>query len=69
MLVCHCKRVSDREIRATIEDGARCADSVGRACGAGTGCGGCRPAIDELIESETKPSLPLLTTAALLGSG
>ena len=69
MIVCHCKRVTDREVKAAIQDGARCADSVGRACGAGTGCGGCRSSIDELIEHEDEPSLALLTTAALVGTG
>ena len=69
MLVCHCKRVRDREIRAAIERGARTRRDVGKACGAGTGCGGCSPAIDELLEdgAETKLSLPLLTVAALVG--
>jgi bacterioferritin-associated ferredoxin len=70
MLVCHCKRVRDREIRAAIENGARTRRDVAKACGAGTGCGGCRPVIDELLESETceaRRSLPLLTVAALVG--
>ena len=53
MLVCHCKRVSDRTIRACAEDGARNHLDVGDACGAGTCCGGCRPAIDEIV-AETR---------------
>jgi bacterioferritin-associated ferredoxin len=53
MLVCHCKRVSDRVIRAAIGTGASCRDSIGRACGAGTGCGGCHPRLDAILASET----------------
>lgn len=54
MLVCHCKRVSDRVIKAAITGGATCRGSVARACGAGTGCGGCLPAVDRLLENETR---------------
>lgn len=67
MLICHCKRVSDRDIRTAIREGARNAESVGEACGAGTCCGGCRPAIDELIEERKRPSLPMLTAAIVGG--
>ncbi len=52
MLVCHCKRVSSRIIRECVQAGARDAASVSRACGAGTGCGGCRPLVHELVERE-----------------
>lgn len=52
MLVCHCRRVNDRAIRDAARDGARTFEEVGDACGAGTGCGGCKPAIAELIVSE-----------------
>lgn len=52
VLVCHCRRVNDRTIRAVARAGARSCDDVGAACGAGTGCGGCRPAIEGLIVSE-----------------
>ena len=49
MLVCHCHRICDRTIRASIREGARSIDEVGDACRAGTGCGGCRPAIAGLL--------------------
>ncbi|MCA9606275.1 MAG: (2Fe-2S)-binding protein [Myxococcales bacterium] len=52
MLVCHCHRVNDRTIRDACRSGARTTDEVGEACGAGTGCGGCKPAIEGLIVSE-----------------
>jgi bacterioferritin-associated ferredoxin len=52
LLVCHCHRVCDREIRECIESGARSVDDIGRACGAGTGCGGCQPTIGALLVGE-----------------
>ncbi|MEM1414621.1 MAG: (2Fe-2S)-binding protein [Myxococcota bacterium] len=52
MLVCHCKKVHCRTVRSAVRDGADCVDSVGRACGAGTGCGGCRPLVSALIDQE-----------------
>ena len=52
MFVCICARVRDCEIRAAIQSGARDEESVGDACGAGTGCGTCRHRIEELIEAE-----------------
>lgn len=49
MLVCHCHRICDRRIRESIREGAVSVDDVGASCGAGTGCGGCRPAIARLL--------------------
>src|SRR6185436_16486676 len=45
LLVCHCHRVCDRVIRECVDGGARSLDDIGRACGAGTACGGCQPTI------------------------
>ena len=65
MLVCHCRRVCDRTIRTAVQEGARTTCEVGRTCGAGTGCGGCRPLIVEILEEETRETLhlPLLKSA------
>jgi bacterioferritin-associated ferredoxin len=52
VIVCHCKGVSDRTIRRAVRAGAVCGLDVGLACAAGTGCGGCREAIDEIVASE-----------------
>jgi len=52
MIVCHCKRVSDTTIRAAVQQGARSHRDIGRACGAGTGCGGCRPLVVQLAKRE-----------------
>ena len=68
MLICHCKRVSDRVIRAAVREGAGCHETVGSVCGTGTGCGGCVPMVQRLIreESSERPSLhslPVLSIA------
>ncbi len=61
MLVCHCHRICDRTIRASIREGARSIDDVGAACHAGTGCGGCRPAIAGLLREQDEPARRALT--------
>jgi len=52
MIVCHCFRVSDREIRSCVREGACSVSDVGQACDAGQGCGGCRPEIASILERE-----------------
>jgi bacterioferritin-associated ferredoxin len=48
MIVCHCRALSDRAIRAAIEAGAD-EDDLAQQCGAGGKCGGCRPALRRLL--------------------
>ena len=52
VIVCHCKAVTDHAVRDAVRDGARSCRQIARACEAGRSCGGCRPAIREIIESE-----------------
>jgi bacterioferritin-associated ferredoxin len=52
MLVCHCKALSEHEIRRLIRQGVRSLREIVRGCGAGAHCGGCRPLIAEILESE-----------------
>jgi bacterioferritin-associated ferredoxin len=52
VIVCHCYGVSDRAIRRAARSGAVTTDLVARACGAGTGCGGCRGTVHEILASE-----------------
>jgi NAD(P)H-nitrite reductase large subunit len=70
VIVCHCRRVSDRAIRAAVRGGARSCQEVDRACEAGRGCGGCQPLIRRLIKRESKarhaPAL-LSSLLAMLG--
>ncbi len=51
MLICHCRRVTDRGVCAAIDAGARDAAAVASKCGAGEGCGGCLPALQALLAS------------------
>jgi bacterioferritin-associated ferredoxin len=49
VLICHCKAVNDRTLNAAIAAGARAPEDLARMCGAGTRCGGCLPALEELL--------------------
>lgn len=50
MIVCLCHAVSDRQIQRCVAGGAGSPGAVSRACGAGTGCGGCVPTVRALID-------------------
>jgi bacterioferritin-associated ferredoxin len=50
MIVCICRRVSDKTIRAAIQDGAQSVQEIALATRAGTGCGCCQPYIAEMIQ-------------------
>ena len=52
MIVCQCRGITDRTIRKAVRDGACNRNDVFRACKAGKICGGCVPAINEIIEAE-----------------
>ena len=54
MVVCHCRAVTDRAICAAIREGAGDVGALADCCGAGTGCGGCWPALERLL-AEAKP--------------
>jgi bacterioferritin-associated ferredoxin len=66
MIVCHCFCVSDREIRSCVREGARGLSDIGRACGAGTGCGGCRPEIASIAETESAAQQPAMMSLKAL---
>lgn len=51
MLVCHCRGITDRQIRGAIKDGATSTREVGRATGAGMRCGGCRANVEQVVNS------------------
>jgi bacterioferritin-associated ferredoxin len=51
VIVCIWARVRESEIREVVRAGAKTEDSVGDACGAGTGCGTCLDRIAEILES------------------
>lgn len=50
MLICHCRAVNDATIRHAIHDGAREPTDLSLACGAGSRCGGCLPALRQLLD-------------------
>ena len=50
MWVCHCKGVTDGQIRSAICAGARTPVEIGMHCRAGTGCGGCMPEVCRLLD-------------------
>ncbi len=56
MIVCHCRGVTDREIRSAIREGACTRRQVGRACSASVTCGGCGPVVDAILDSELAAS-------------
>lgn len=47
--LCHCMRVTEREVKLAIRAGASTVDEVGERCEAGTGCGSCRGGIEVLL--------------------
>ncbi len=50
MILCHCRAVSDREVRSAVDCGARDLDDVARACGAGGDCGSCQVSIEAVLD-------------------
>lgn len=60
VIVCHCRVVSDRDVRIVAERGARTTGEACRATGAGSGCGTCvfsvKAILDEHVARER--SLP-----------
>ncbi|MCX7284056.1 MAG: molybdopterin-dependent oxidoreductase [Novosphingobium sp.] len=48
-VICVCHGVGAKQILAVVEQGAGSVGAVGKACGAGTNCGSCRPAIARML--------------------
>jgi bacterioferritin-associated ferredoxin len=55
MIVCVCRRVSDRAVDAAIDAGARDVDAIARSTGAGSDCGCCREELAARAEQRTSP--------------
>jgi bacterioferritin-associated ferredoxin len=67
MIVCLCANVSERQLAETIAAGASTVKEVGRRCGAGTGCGACKPLIRECLSrcraaAATESAAPVVMT-------
>jgi bacterioferritin-associated ferredoxin len=51
MYACICHAVTSVEVAEVVRGGATTEEAVGRACGAGTGCGSCLERICAIISS------------------
>jgi bacterioferritin-associated ferredoxin len=49
VVVCSCRRVSDRAVREAIAEGALTVPDVTARCAAASRCGGCWPELERLI--------------------
>jgi bacterioferritin-associated ferredoxin len=58
MIICICRGVSDRAIEAALDSGAGSAAGIARETGAGTDCGCCKDAIEELALQRSPCSTP-----------
>jgi bacterioferritin-associated ferredoxin len=54
MIVCHCRAVTDRTVRESLQNGAGDVESVMAQTGAGTCCGGCLDTVEELVSQGTE---------------
>ena len=54
MLICHCVVVNDVAVRTAISAGARCPEELAAMCGAGSRCGGCVPALCDLLAAGSR---------------
>lgn len=57
MYVCVCNKVSDRDIRQAIEDGAHSMKALQKATGAGTNCGSCAHMTKSILNSTLQDQL------------
>lgn len=51
MIVCVCKNVSDRQIRAAMADGADTVRAVRNQLGVSTCCGKCAPEVKRMVDN------------------
>ena len=66
MLVCHCRGVTDRQIRRLVKDGAASTREVARATGAGLRCGGCRSNVKQIVDEAVSREFEKSRTTSLL---
>lgn len=59
MIVCLCKAVNERRLRAAVRHADEPVDEVGRRCGAGTACGACRDEVVRIVKDEQSRVEPL----------
>ena len=69
MLVCHCRGITDRQIRRAVRDGASSLREVAQTTGAGLRCGGCRANVKQVYDAAVERELqkgPLASATVLL---
>ncbi len=67
MIICSCMTVTDREVRAAALRGVATLGELEGDCKAGSACGGCRPALQAVLEearSEEAADRPTAYVAA-----
>lgn len=57
MIICHCRGVNDATVVDAVDDGACTLDELAEICGGGSDCGGCRPALAQLVAARTGQSV------------
>lgn len=67
MLVCHCRGVSDRQIKRAVRNGACSVRQVARETGAGMRCGGCRTNVTQILEEALADSGGSSSVASMIG--
>lgn len=65
MIVCVCRRVSDRDIHQAVHNGAACFDDLQIDTGVATQCGRCEGCVREVLSSVS--GQPLGGRCAVLG--
>lgn len=68
MLVCHCHRVSDRDVSEVLAAGASKVGQVVRSTRAGTSCGGCLPELRRMCQTATAPACPVHDARELISA-
>jgi bacterioferritin-associated ferredoxin len=58
MYVCHCRGVTDHTIEDEVARGATTIEEIATRCGAGSECGGCWPALEDLLDRHVQGRLP-----------
>lgn len=63
MIVCSCRRVSDRTVDAAAAGASTIAEVIAR-CGAGDRCGGCHPELERILEAHVQVRVAARHSAA-----
>ena len=54
-VICSCENISKGQLTELLDDGtAQSVKDLAGCCGAGTGCGGCKPMLNNLVDSYLK---------------